>query len=325
MKYFKDDMSLFWNYIKERHIVFKKKELEQSPPPWTEDPILQQFKFTNVFRTLDPGTRFVTDYIYRCDKVVEKHICDWPVEETLFNVIVYRLFNKIETFMHHGMLDCSCFNMEKFEDSIRDRAVDDKVFTSAFVVSGYSCFPKGLDKISRLALLIKELADRIEEDYHSDYLDFMWETESMEDAYNYLLSIKGLGPFLAYQCAVELSYWDATNFGEDDFVVAGPGCKNGLRWLFPEKQAKWEELCFWLRDHQYEFWEDYGIDYKKVFDDRPKPYLTVMAIENCLCEISKYLKAYYNTGRRRNKYEPTAGHKRFQQKDYLPWTRTSSE
>ena len=324
MQYFKDDMFLFWNYIRERHIIFKKKELEKLPPPWTEDPILQQYKFTNVHREDDRGTKFVTEYIYNPpDKMVEKHLCDWPEIDILFNVIVYRLFNKIETFMHHGMLDPGYFRIERFEDCIRDRAVDDKVFTSAFVVSGYSCFPKGLDKISRLALLIEELAKRLMEDYYNDYLDFMWKTESMEDAYNYLLGIKGLGPFLAYQIAVDLSYWDATKFGEDDFVVAGPGCKNGLKWLFPEKQAKWEELCFWLRDHQVEFWDDYGVEYRELFDDRPKPYLTVMAIENCLCEISKYLKAYYSTGRPRNKYNPEDGYQRFQQEGYLPWTKTS--
>ena len=35
-----------------------------------------------------------------------------------------------------------------------------------------------------------------------------------------------------------------------------------------------------------------GYDVEKLFKDREKPYLNLMAMENCLCEISKYLKVY---------------------------------
>ena len=40
----------------------------------------------------------------------------------------------------------------------------------------------------------------------------------------------------------------------------------------------------------------------ELFKDRKQKYLNLMAMENCLCEISKNLKEYYKVGRARNKY-----------------------
>ena len=93
--YYPEEMETFWKMIQERHLIYKRKEIEQLPPPWTNDPILLNYKFTNIFRFLDRGTRIVTEHILDHE--------DYEDSSIIFNVILYRLFNKIETFMHHGM------------------------------------------------------------------------------------------------------------------------------------------------------------------------------------------------------------------------------
>jgi hypothetical protein len=307
VNYYAEEMELFWKYIAERHTIYKKKELQKLPPPWTEDQILRSFKFTCVFRELDRGTKFVTNHVLtrRMSRT-----------NTLFNVIVYRLFNKIETYLAHGPLDVNKYEQKALRDLLWKVSLDNKVFTNAFTVSGYSQYGCGLDKITRLSLLLQDLVNKLKKDDADGTLDkCVFKTDKMEDAYWYLRTVSGIGPFLGYQIAVDLSYWKVTLFGEDDFVVDGPGARRGLQWLFPEEEIKahgYEWLNFWLRDNQASFWKDYGIDHVALFDDRPAPVMTVMALENGLCEISKYLKAYYSQGRPRNTYDEAAGYEREQ-------------
>lgn len=88
MKINKPNLQLFYFFISERHNINKKKSILKLAPPWTDNPILKEFKFTNVFRDLDPGTRFVIDELTPGVSTVENLI---------FNIIIYRLYNKIQT------------------------------------------------------------------------------------------------------------------------------------------------------------------------------------------------------------------------------------
>jgi len=298
VKYYVEEMEIFWRFIAERHSIYKKKEIEKLPPPWTDDPILSSFKFTNVVRSTDPGTRYVID------KILKWNLCELDI---LLNVIAYRIFNKIETIEKLGQLTVQTYNSKQVLKKLEQIEKEQKVFTNAFVVSGYSQFGSGMPKIERVSLLLGQVVNQITNDYNTGYNHDIWQSESMEPTYNYLLSINGIGPFLGYQIAVDLSYWDQTKFGEDEFVIDGPGARRGLEELFPMEEIKehgYEWLNFWLRDKQVEFWEDYGIDYKKLFDDQPTPLLTVMSLENTLCEGFKMFKALRENGRPRNKYNP---------------------
>lgn len=310
MKYYEDIMKMFWYYIAERHSIYKKKEIERLPPPWTEDRILRDYKFTNVRRELDRGTRFVLDFIF---PQIENNY------ELIFNIIIYRLFNKIETIKYTGIAKRGKWNKFDFEKKVREAGEFNKVFTSAFVVSGYSMFKDPcMDKISRVCTILMWLDNTL---HNTNMVNIISETENMGVAYDQLINIMGIGPFLAYQIGVDLSYHPDIGFGEDDFVVMGPGARRGIDWLFEnvaDRDGKnYEETCFWLRDNQEDFWQDYNIDYKNIFNDTDNTYLTVMSIENCLCEFQKYCKAYYGVGRPRNKYDENAGYDRFQQPNYM--------
>jgi hypothetical protein len=196
------------------------------------------------------------------------------------------------------------------------------VWTNAFIVSGLSLTEmSGMDKIQRMSMVIDWLRNQLLGD--KDMVTDIMSDTTMEVTYKRLLNVTGVGPFLAYQMAVDLSYWDKTLFGEDDYVVMGPGAKRGIGWIFPEeeiKKHKSEFLCFWLRDRQYEFWQDYGIDYKELFDDCHLPYVSVMALENVCCEFQKYMKALTGDGRPRNKYDGDKGQQRLiQYRQDEPW------
>lgn len=316
MYYDNDNMRLFWEYIAKRHTIYVLKEEQRRPPPWTDDPLLRQFKYTNVHRELDRGTRFVYNYIY------PEFGKDVSVTDIVFNVLAYRLFNKIETYMHHGFIKTEKYDQYKFDKLLHKYAIENpgiSVFTNAFVVSGYSLTElAGLDKISRLAIIFGWLIEQLNRDsIRGNYAETIV-SGTFEECYKLIRGLTGFGPFLGYQVAVDLSYWDHTAFGEDDFVVMGPGAKRGINWLMElEENGKlnYEECCFWLRDHQFEFWKDYDINYLDIFSSRPIPYLTVMSLENDLCEFQKYMKAYTGQGRPRNRYDVYHGEARIKQYD----------
>ncbi|MCH8905861.1 MAG: hypothetical protein IH840_02140 [Candidatus Heimdallarchaeota archaeon] len=57
-------------------------------------------------------------------------------------------------------------------------------------------------------------------------------------------------------------------------------------------------------DIQFEWFDRIGVDVNKLFADQKVKHLNLMAMENCFCEISKYLKVFYFEGRPRNRWKP---------------------
>ena len=54
----RDRLDLYFYWIHERETIRLNKEVERNPQPWTDDPILQKFKFCQVFREEDRTTRW---------------------------------------------------------------------------------------------------------------------------------------------------------------------------------------------------------------------------------------------------------------------------
>ena len=109
---------------------------------------------------------------------------------------------------------------------------------------------------------------------------------------NIIKGIKGIGDFLAYQIWVDLTYIPEFDQSEDSFTVAGPGCRLGIDLLVEDRDGMThEELIFHLRDNQHAL--DLDIDFT----------LTVMDIENCFCEFSKYTKRTMGLNNRMRHYQ----------------------
>jgi len=282
-----ENASIFFKYIAERHLIYKKRFLLNQSKPWTNDVILQRFRFTNVFRELDTGTQYVINNILPFCK---------DLKQVIFNLFVYRLYNKIETFDAVGLQDVNKFNAEFFESKLRGlKSAGVPVFTGAFIVSGYSWVNPNADKISNSVKLIKWFCDIIE-----SIANKISSAKNSEVTYDSILSIKGVGKFLSYQISVDLGYWDNSLFNESSFVVAGPGCVRGLDFIFSSRSGSYEDCIKYLCDIQLDWFVKLGINVDDLFSDRFERKLNLMSMENCLCEISKYLKVYYKIGRPRN-------------------------
>ena len=81
----------YWHFAAKRQDIFFKR-LENNPQPWTDDPILIDYKFTNAYRASDRVSQYlIKNVIYRNDLPND-------AEEVLFRILLFKLFNKIETW-----------------------------------------------------------------------------------------------------------------------------------------------------------------------------------------------------------------------------------
>ena len=81
----------FWHFAAERQRVFFARLMDTSPP-WTDDPVIAEFKFTNAYRASDRTSQYlIRSVIYRDDLPSTD-------EEIIFRVLLFKFFNRIETW-----------------------------------------------------------------------------------------------------------------------------------------------------------------------------------------------------------------------------------
>src|SRR4051812_14586781 len=79
----------YWRFAAERHAIYEARLGEQSGP-WTADPILTNFRFTNCFRASDRVSQFLNQRVaYQGDQ---------SAYETTFRVLLFKFFNRISTW-----------------------------------------------------------------------------------------------------------------------------------------------------------------------------------------------------------------------------------
>ena len=298
---------LLYHYIKERYTIHLLKDVYGQPKPWTEDRILQQFRFTNIRREHDRETKWVIEHIAQ-NKAIS-------YESKLLNVILFRLFNKHETAELIGLPQPFAdrdWNPETYRKKfVHARIADPKVvfFTGAFNTGGVkvhcrSYMPSDVPDLIPLRMLyfLKHMQNE-------GVLTKIKYAITQADVVTALMSYDGLGSFLAYQMYVDFTYINDFPFSENEYTIAGPGCKSGLDMLFVDKDGMTHEEClFWLRDNLDEIFRD-NVDYQwdphKLFIDLPESdqCFNVMSLENIFCEFSKYIRAYEGTGRPRKTYK----------------------
>ena len=90
MKKRQDVYDLYWYFAAERQSIFEKKK-QGLMAPWTEDKILQEYKFCNSYRVNDRVSQYLLkNVIYNGKKYSDK--------DMIFRIILFKLFNKESTW-----------------------------------------------------------------------------------------------------------------------------------------------------------------------------------------------------------------------------------
>lgn len=312
-------------FMTERWNIHIKKDIQGLPAPWTDNPILREFKFTNVFREDDRATRELLRLVSHNDRLT--------FEEKILNSILFRAWNNPETFTGFG----GPWTAEEIYDGV---GLKEKVrplfhrlakaepnrlwWSSAYNQGGTKCAWKFADADIRKRPYKfgsdKELGDDKYSDWEPDIplrvfhigtwlkrqqiVTKLLGANNQQECFEILKSLRGFADFLAYQVFVDLTYIPEFPFSENEFTIAGPGCKKGLDYIFINRDGMtYEESLFYLRRLLTEDWQRTATKLRALFE----PYgrcVNIMSLENCMCELSKYIRAVEGTGRPKNKYKP---------------------
>ena len=278
----RQNLSQFWDVVSERHKIWHRRNIEKKSRPWTQDAILSSYRFTNVYRELDPGTKYAKRIIKKAE----------GLQETIFNLILYRLIGRKETHQFIGIRSLND-TKEEIENALRERESKGTVFTAAYTVCAYHWYG-GKDKIENVAYLCQDMQ------YALETLQLAV-VSSMKEAYQKLRQIPGLGKFLSYQVLVDATYYvngsQVLDLDQNEWARAGPGAERGLKYLG-------------ITSFRVEAMKELHRMHESALDQRDFPWLqedgNVMLklsdIQNCLCEYSKYKKTIDGDGRPRRTY-----------------------
>jgi hypothetical protein len=289
----------YWTFAAERQAVFFRR-LSDPVGPWTHDPIIATYRFTNAYRVADRVSQYlIREVQYHPERSAEP-------EEVFFRTLLFKIFNKIETWEHleceAGPISWRHFDIEAM-CAILDRAMaaGARIYSAAYIMPAPK-FGFARKHANHLALLSAMMKDRIP--------DRIRQLPTLADAYELLLRYSGIGKFLAFQYAIDLNYSSLIDHDEAGFVIAGPGALDGLAKCFSSLgRYSPEEAIHWICDRQEDAFRERGLDFQTLYGRRLQP----IDCQNLLCEISKYARVAHPTvagvsGRTRIKqsYRPSA-------------------
>ena len=285
-------LEIFKYYVAERYNMHLLKEVQGKQFPWTQDVILSMYRFTNIRREQDKNSKYLLNLMREHgNELTLSMIC---------NIILFRLFNKIETMeMLGGWVDFDWYDEDKIREQLSNTPEGYIYFTNAYLSSGMKReFNKKYPNEKFRVMNIPNVVNA----YSYEFYRGITEATSPQDVINCLKRVKGINDFLAYQLFVDLTYLDDFPWSENEFVMSGPGCNLGLSFLFEDNGGLTdEELLFWLRDNcpiTREWCMEHMTDLPP--EDR---YMNVMSLENCMCELGKYMKTKLGIGRPRSRYK----------------------
>lgn len=265
----------YWKFACRRQEAFFAR-LSYPCGPWTEDPILKAYKFTNAYRASDRVSQYLIKNVIYSQK--------WSVKDTVFRTLLFKIFNKIETWelleSQFGEVSIESFDVSKY-DKVLSRAMQagGAIYSAAYIMpSGPKSKCAGLRKHQfHLSLLQSLLND--------GFVERLLACVSMEQAYKEILKIESFGKFLSYQFVTDLNYSNVMNFSETEFVVPGPGALDGIKKCFITLgDYNEQDVIKMVMNEQEHHFERLGENFKFLWGRK----LQLIDCQNLFCEVDKY-------------------------------------
>jgi len=288
----RSNVDRFFSFMTDRHTIYMRKQAG-APFPWTLDPILQKYKFCNVFRELDTGTIW-------CREHIEEPFANHP--ELFFNIAAYRSINRLESWAEVYETERSITGIPFITDYVSNRvkrtlnwrkARGEPIFTGAHMLSGVG----GADKI---------------EMYTDKTWRFLWDHrrelepkpgDNLRTSFERLVSsnIPAIGNFLSYEIVTDLRHTRYLQNADDIYIWANPGngAKRGIMRIFYGRLLKKipdNNHCIEVMQNLLQM----SVTYLSV----GFPKLEMRDIEHTLCEFDKYERTRLGEGKPRMRYVP---------------------
>jgi hypothetical protein len=278
-----------FEFIKARHSVYENRKAGK-PKPWTDDPILQKYRFCNVFRELDSVTQWVGTN-WRTPNAKDPHL--W------FAMVVARFTNLPDTLYQLGYpvgLD-SKGGFDKwlvhFLKIVELRqSMKEQVYNGAYTISTNGV---KLVKHRYLAMHVFLPVWAAHEDIENM---IQRKGTRLGDLHETLTQFQGLGSFMAAQVIADLKYAQMRKAPDWwTWAASGPGSRRGLnRVCNQNKDTPWREQE-WLETLQILHERISGMAAAEEM-----PQIHAQDLQNCLCEFDKYERVRLGEGRPRSLY-----------------------
>lgn len=270
----------FFEFARRRQDIYNLRK-EGYPRPWSEDEILNNWYFTNVYRENDKTTEWFRENVRR-----DLQLRPQVIPATM----LFRWFNRInigETIFCQPDFE----NMTIFERYLQDRNINKMrgaikhshpkgpYVNGAYIIKAFN----GMDKLSGVLRAFHEGVDTLNDLYggYQEFAESLIRNPSMERATHELAKINYLGRFMAYEIVCDLRYTIYLSDAPDKMTWAnpGPGARRGLNRMLNRdlrtglttKTANELMRSILQKSHDYK-WEDWEM----------------REVEHTLCEFDKY-------------------------------------
>lgn len=265
----------YWRFAAARQRLLLAK-LSRRDDLLPDDEVLRRHRFTNCYRAADRVSQF-------CIGEVAYQGSQEP-REVVFRVLLFKFFNRIETWRlltrELGPISWHEWRPDRAR-AVLDaaRAAGTKLYSPAYVIP-----PPRLGGRHKhhdhLLLLERMMGDGL--------ADELRRTHGLAEVFALLRRYPGIGDFLGFQFAIDLNYTGVLDHSENEFVVAGPGAKDGIRKCFGRCASGIEsEVISYLAASQDEHFARLGLAFDKL-GGRP---LHLIDCQNLFCEVDKYARA----------------------------------
>jgi hypothetical protein len=270
---------LYWQFASKRQAAFEAR-LAGSGWPWSPDPILQTFKFCNVFRAADRVSQYLIRHV-----AYDEHPETTP-RDRVFQITAFRTFSNIATWK--GVIEelggpprLEHLRSGAFETALDQvRARNGGLYTGAFILCANKAFGFQEKHRNHVALFKHMFLD-------SMCAERVLQLPYLRDLVELLQSFPLLGPFMAYQTAIDINYSELTAFSENDHTQAGPGALRGLKKAFTHLgDHSPSDAILWMVDNQEAEFKRLGLPFQGLFG-RP---LHAIDCQGLFCELDKYCR-----------------------------------
>jgi hypothetical protein len=248
----------FWWFTGERHQIYRRRFEQGDAPPWTTDHVLATYRFTNVYRDLDPGTVYILDKL-------DRHFGD-PVD-LFWTAAVYRMLNRIETFERRGFPDRLRAGIADWHGEIME---DKRAGTP--VATGAHC--------THVSNIKPWLLDWADDSIVQPVIAKILEARSALDVQRALNRMRGLGAFMSQQVMLDYLWSSHSHLSRDAWVPLAVGSNAALDLMLTgsldAKAGPIARSDLYAQLHATQRAPDGGRD------------LTYTDLEHALCEWGKY-------------------------------------
>jgi hypothetical protein len=254
------------------------KKYNHKPKPWTDDEILQRYRFCNVRRMDDNVSQWLLKNWYKPYK-------DHP--NMLAACTLARHFNVPEALQQITTWVFDGWEPNKLKSAMRNRkAAGKKIFNGAYMVRGIGEIDKTEMVVTRVVQPLIDNPPKIN-------------NTSMELTVAALLPYWGLSDFMAGQVVADLRHAMTGTWRDKHYWAAiGPGSQRGMNRLHRAptkrkiKQSDFNTMLGTMINKA-------SVQLSSTITSR----LEAIDWQNCLCEYDKYTRALLGEGQPKQRYQ----------------------